>query len=261
MDGLNPAFDPALLSRVEDAGLNASAPPQQRWLDGWLLRTSPGKAKRARCVNALAAGVRPALDKLAEVKALFEEAGLPLFVRITPFTQPPELDTLLAGRGWAVVDDTRVMVCASLEGLPGADVPDGVNETRAGPEDYARAVGQLRGSSAMEIAAHAQRLALSPVPYVGLVWQRGADTVACGQFACEGRLAGLYDVFTTPQARGAGLARGVCSRLLERAREQGAASAYLQVEAANSSARALYHRLGFADGYSYHYRYMEACPH
>ena len=48
--------DPDLLSRIEDAGLNASAPPQQRWLDGWLLRFSPGKAKRARCVNAVAAG-------------------------------------------------------------------------------------------------------------------------------------------------------------------------------------------------------------
>ena len=37
-------FDATLLSRVEDAGLNASAPPQQRWLDGWLIRFSPGKA-------------------------------------------------------------------------------------------------------------------------------------------------------------------------------------------------------------------------
>ncbi len=52
--GLNPAFDATLLSRVEDAGLNASAPPQQRWIDGWLLRFSPGKAKRARCINAVA---------------------------------------------------------------------------------------------------------------------------------------------------------------------------------------------------------------
>ena len=46
---MNPLRLPeALLSRVEDAGINASAPPQQRWLDGWLLRFSPGKAKRAR---------------------------------------------------------------------------------------------------------------------------------------------------------------------------------------------------------------------
>ena len=50
-----------LLSRIEDAGINASAPPQQRWLDGWLLRFSPGKAKRARCIQAL--GLRGALRR------------------------------------------------------------------------------------------------------------------------------------------------------------------------------------------------------
>ena len=54
--GLNPVFATDLLSRVEDAGLNASAPVEQRWLDGWLVRFCPGKAKRARCVNAVAQG-------------------------------------------------------------------------------------------------------------------------------------------------------------------------------------------------------------
>ena len=58
-DRLSPVFDPLLLSRIEDAGLNASAPPQQRWLDGWLVRLSPGKAKRARCIHAVAVGRRP----------------------------------------------------------------------------------------------------------------------------------------------------------------------------------------------------------
>ena len=62
-------FDAALLSRVEDAGLNASAPPQQRWLDGWLVRFSPGKAKRARCVNAVAAGRLPLDEKLARARS------------------------------------------------------------------------------------------------------------------------------------------------------------------------------------------------
>ena len=72
-----------LLSRVEDAGLNASAPPQQLWLDGWLVRLSPGKAKRARCVNAVAAGRLPLEHKLELAQALYKEAGLPMFVRIT----------------------------------------------------------------------------------------------------------------------------------------------------------------------------------
>ena len=49
-------FDEALLARIEDAGINASAPREQRWVDGWLLRLSPGKAKRARCIQAVAPG-------------------------------------------------------------------------------------------------------------------------------------------------------------------------------------------------------------
>ena len=56
------ALDAGELSRIEDAGLNASAPPQQLWLDGWLVRFSPGKAKRARCINAVAVGRMPIAD-------------------------------------------------------------------------------------------------------------------------------------------------------------------------------------------------------
>jgi hypothetical protein len=65
MDQMN-SFDlpDILLSRIEDAGINASAPPQQRWLDGWLLRFSPGKAKRARCVQAVADGRLPLAERL-----------------------------------------------------------------------------------------------------------------------------------------------------------------------------------------------------
>ena len=81
--GLAPSFSPPLLARVEDAGLNASAPPQQRWLDGWLVRFSPGKAKRARCINAVAAGRLPLPDKLALAAPVFAEAELPMLVRIT----------------------------------------------------------------------------------------------------------------------------------------------------------------------------------
>lgn len=85
--GLNPAFDAMLLSRVEDAGLNASAPPQQRWIDGWLLRFSPGKAKRALHQRGSGAGRSPLNERLAACAKVVAQARLPLIVRITPFTR------------------------------------------------------------------------------------------------------------------------------------------------------------------------------
>ena len=104
---MNPAFAPGCLSRVEDAGINASAPREQLWVDGWLVRFSPGKAKRARCVQAVAAGRLSLDERLARCLAIYAEVGLQPFFRITPFSLPAGLDAQLAARGMERIDDTR----------------------------------------------------------------------------------------------------------------------------------------------------------
>jgi len=55
-------------------------------------------------------------------------------------------------------------------------------------------------------------------------------------------------------ARGRGHAERICRHLLAAAVARGATVGYLQVDAANEPARRIYRRIGFADGYSYHYR-------
>jgi ribosomal protein S18 acetylase RimI-like enzyme len=252
-------IDDTLLARIEDAGINASAPPQQLWMDGWLLRFNPGKAKRARCINAVAKGRQPLAHQLLQAQAAYTQAGLPLVVRITRYTQPAELDTLLAERGYTVLDDSRVLVLQGLaqsSNLSARPLPAGLNWVRLTADDYAQTVGTLRGSPPDQRLAHAQRLALSPVPYQGYAIQRSSDgtTLACGQFARQADLVGLYDVYTHPEARNQGLAQLLCERLLALAAFEGASTAYLQVESDNLVARRIYGRLGFVEGYSYHYR-------
>jgi len=246
----------ALLSRVEDAGLNASAPPQQRWIDGWLVRFSPGKAKRARCVNAVSQGRLTLPEKLALCQQVFDQAQLPLIVRLTPLSQPPKLDAWLESQGLRAFDDTRVMVNGDLGTISAEPLPAGVSLQRLGNAAFAHAVGQMRGSPLSQQQAHAQRLELSPVPFEGWALRRDGQStpLACGQTAAEADMVGLYDVFTASDARNQGWARKLCSLLLDRARQRGARIGYLQVDASNHPARAVYGRLGFADGYSYHYR-------
>jgi ribosomal protein S18 acetylase RimI-like enzyme len=254
---LNPAFDATLLSRIEDAGLNASAPPQQRWVDGWLVRFSPGKAKRARCVNAVAEGRLPLAERLALCERVFARAELPMVVRITPFSQPARLDETLEARGMHRIDDTRVMALADLKPTPPA-LPGGVVVQPVGLEAFAQRVGGFRGSPLAQRQAHAERLLHSPVPFFAFELRAHGEAVACGQFAIEDELVGLYDVFTSEASRGRGFARLLCQHLLAQAHGHGARHAYLQVEGDNHPARAIYHRLGFADGYAYHYRTAEA---
>jgi len=255
-----PYFDVELLSRVEDAGLNASAPPQQRWIDGWLVRYSPGKARRARCINAVAQGRLPLRERLALARAVYEAAQVPMVVRITRFTQPPDLDAALADMGWTAVDDTQVMLCPALPAHPPSALPDGLAVTQMGAEEFAHTVGALRDTPPPQRQAHAQRLANVPVPHQAFVLKRTSEgsVLACGQFAIEAELVGLYDVFTHEQHRGQGWATMLCQHMLTTAAAAGARTAYLQVSADNHPARKIYQRLGFADAYGYHYRQPEA---
>jgi ribosomal protein S18 acetylase RimI-like enzyme len=251
---VNPDFDAVLLSRIEDAGLNASAPPEQRWLDGWLVRFSPGKAKRARCVNAVAGGVSSVADKLAFCSALYQQADLPMLVRITPFSQPADLDAQLAARGLSKIDDTRVMVCP-LAALPSPVVPDGISIKLIDSLNFAQIVGEFRGSPESQRAAQAKRLTESPVPFTAFVVQNAqGEALACGQIATESEFVGLYDVYTASAYRSQGLAKMLCKHMLTNALSMGATVAYLQVESDNHAARHVYRGLGFSDAYAYHYR-------
>lgn len=283
-------FDAGLLAAAEEAGLNASAAPEQRWLDGWLLRACPVKAKRSRCIYPLAPGRLALPDRLARAREVYQAAGLPLVLRITPLV-PAErsgalLDDELDRLGLARIDDTRVMIHADLAGtdlsdalstsavgagssgrLDPADRPtgcgpgqgDAVSDTcrvqPCDPASFAELIGELRGTPALQRAAHARRLQLAPVRHVALTLRDASgDLLACGQYAREGDRVGLFDVAVPAQRRGQGWARRLCATLLACARDEGARLAYLQVEADNTPARAIYHRLGFADGYGYHYR-------
>ena len=253
-------FDDDWLVRIEDAGINASAPREQRWVDGWLVRLAPGKAKRARSIQPVAPGRLGVDEKLARCLPLFAAAGLPPIVRITPFAQPVRLDEHLAALGMERFDDSLVMALSSLDtsaagGSASATADKAVAFEACDARAFAAWIGAARGSSAREISTHADRIANAPLPHHAVVVRDRNGAVVCGgQVAVDGALAGLYDIFTLAEARGRGLAERLCRHLLGHARRLGADAGYLQVDAGNDGARRLYRRIGFRDAYPYHYR-------
>jgi GNAT superfamily N-acetyltransferase len=243
-------LDPLAL-RAELAGLDASAPPQEANIDGWLIRLSPGKAKRSRCINALREGTLPLDDLLARCQQAYDAAGLPLAVRVTPWSQPADLDARLAAKGWGAFDAADVMVMGALT----PDPAPAALQALAAPA-YAALVGTLRGSSATAIAAHAERIANAPVTYQGFALNDAAGALlACGQMVVDGDIVGLYDIASAVPRHGHG--DRLCRALLALAHAQGARQAYLQVGSDNDVAKRLYTRMGFVFAYRYHYRSPE----
>jgi GNAT superfamily N-acetyltransferase len=238
--------------RAELAGLDASAPPQQADIDGWLIRLSPGKAKRSRCINALREGSLPLDDLLARCQQAYDAAGLPLAIRVTPWSQPADLDAHLAAKGWGAFDAADVMVMDRL-----APEPAPVALQRLDAAAYAATIGALRGSSPTAIAAQAERIANAPVAYQGFALNAAdGSLLACGQMVVDGDIVGLYDIASAVERHGHG--ERLCRALLALAHAQGARQAYLQVGSDNAVAQRLYTRLGFVFAYRYHYRSPEA---
>src|SRR5688572_2270812 len=93
---------PDELRRLEELCLNSSATPRQLLFDGWLVRLSPGKAKRARSINPFFPSTGDLDAKLARCAELYRAADLPMLVRVTPFVYPVGLDDALAARGFAL---------------------------------------------------------------------------------------------------------------------------------------------------------------
>ena len=136
------------------------------------------------------------------------------------------LDRHLGARGMERIDDTRVMVLASLDAFVAAGRSPcrrGAIET-ADAAAFAEWVGLARGSSPLERRAHAERIAAAPLPHhVVLARDERGEVVACAQVVIEGDVAGLYDVFTAESARGRGYAEQALPASARPCRDRGRA--------------------------------------
>lgn len=235
--------------RLEELSLNSSAPPGQLLYDGWLLRFSPGKAKRARSINAVYPSRLPLAEKIAHCERVYGERGLPAIYRISEHSDPAELDERLAGLGYESFSPTEVQQ-ATLDPSRLA----GPEAERPRLEEWLDMVGDLRGSPVAHRSAHLGRLTALPLPMCPLAVSEGGVPMAAGLAIVEDGHVGIFDLVTRENARRRGFARTIVAALLRWGNGQGARWSYLQVDEDNVPAIALYRGFGFAPAYRYWYR-------
>jgi ribosomal protein S18 acetylase RimI-like enzyme len=208
-------------------------------LGGWTLRAAGGFTRRAN--SALVAGDPglPLDEALAEVVRWYGERGT------TPYLQLPDSSPYaaeVAARGWVREADTliRTAPLAPLTRLPDGPVTLSRTPDAAWLAAYHR-TGDL-AEAALGVVCGGPSVWFATMPG------------AIGRAVVEGRWALFGAVEVMPSHRRRGLATVIMGALARRAAEEGATAAYLQVEADNDGARALYDRMGFGDHHPYHYR-------
>jgi hypothetical protein len=95
---------------IEERSLTAWPALRQVYYDGWVLRFANGYSRRNNSVNPFFGSSFPVPEKVAYCETVCSAWNIPLTFRVTPFTQPYDLDEWLAGAGYSRVSPTSVQV-------------------------------------------------------------------------------------------------------------------------------------------------------
>ena len=173
---------------------------------------------------------------------------------------PAALPDALARRGWRQHTETLVMTASLAEAIARLPTPGAAVTLSA---DYAPAIDAIIRDTAVSDAEYAERSAIAartPQPRRFAMLVRNGATTAVGLTVVTGDWAAIFLMRTHPAHRRRGLARDILAALAEWAKTAGATHAYLQVEAANAPAIALYKAAAFETAYSYSYWRPEPTP-
>ncbi|MFI6951128.1 GNAT family N-acetyltransferase [Streptomyces sp. NPDC050422] len=245
-----PAASFAELARV---CARAWQPVESEPLGDWQLRASGGFTRRANSVLPLGDPGAPLDAALGRVSQWYADRGLPAYIQTATGAEgaQEELCAALEGYGWRreVTAEVRIAALAPIG-------------------DLAAEVSRVRLSRAVDSSwlARYQRVG-TPGPQVSAVLSGGPSVwfatvpgeagdeapAAIGRCVVDGRWAGFMAVEVAPEHRRQGLATLVMTALARQAMDEGASAAWLQVEAANDGARALYDGMGFATHHLYHH--------
>lgn len=226
---------------------------EQAWIDGWLVRSGHGFTRRANAAaplgNAQRMGNLHSGETLDRLRAWFAARDQPLTLMLpdrlgaapTGWTESPEVQvmaadienlTLPSGESAVTVSDAPDAHWLSTYHYRGAPLPDS-------------AAAVLTAVSEGEVAFGA--LGTPDTGFLAIA--RGAVT----QAPDGRRWVGLSAVEVAPEHRRRGLGMLICAEMIRWGRDRGATHTYVQVEADNASAIALYRTLGLVDHHRYRY--------
>ncbi|MFD9796473.1 GNAT family N-acetyltransferase [Streptomyces sp. NPDC059070] len=226
-------------------------PVESEALGGWTLRAAGGFTRRANSVLPLGDPGRPLEEALAYARQWYAARGLPTYVQAATGAEGTQegLCADLERDGWIreVSAQLRIAALAPIGDLD-ADV------SRVG---LSRSVGpgwlgayQRTGTPGPQVL---KVLESGPSTWFATVPGEDGAPAAIGRCVVDGRWAGFAAVEVDPAHRRRGLATAVMTALARRALAEGASAAWLQVEADNEGARALYDAQGFATHHTYHH--------
>ncbi len=219
---------------------------------GWVLRFADGYTKRSNSVYPLYAGEKNLHAAIERCEREYERVHLAPTFKMTPFA-PPELDRLLASKGYAVLEPSSVRVLNRLDAVREPVLTEMEIEERLGGK-WLDLTASFKGMTGHDKAILRTLLENSLIRKGYFILHDRSVPVACGLAALDQDAAGLFEIVTAEAYRNRGYGEQLILHMLGWARANGAAVSYLQVVQSNAPACRLYDKLNFQEAYPYWYR-------
>jgi ribosomal protein S18 acetylase RimI-like enzyme len=239
------------IEAIERATVAAVSPDLTEEIDGWLLPFAEGTVKRAKSAVPLHRGaVAPAtLDRIEDRCRSREAAPL---LRLADAACFEGLRGELERRHYEPESPTCVQV-GSAQRMRQVAAPDAaLADIDSTPDDAWAALFLGAGFDPVDGAHRVRTLSRAKGTLYASVRQ-GGRTVAAGAMAFSHGWASVHGMRTDQAQRGRGLAGRVLAGMAQAALARGFERVFLQVDAANPPALALYRRAGFATHWTYSY--------
>lgn len=237
---------------MEEIHMNQWQPLQTMLYDGWVLRFSKGYSRRANSINPLYHSSGDLEEKIKQCEALYERHQLSTIFKITPLSQPSELDDVLEQRGY-IADEIVSIQVASLDNIAEPSLQT-VQVNGQVEDEWIALFCRMSGVEERHQETKKRMLGheLSEQGY--FVVYDGGVPVAVGLGMIERGVLGVFDVVTDAQFRGKGYAKQLLLHMMNWGKARGATHSYLAVVPDNVAAVRLYGKLGYEEVYRYWYR-------
>ncbi len=241
-----------VVRRLEAAGFRAMPAGRTVYDRTWAIRLTPGHpSKRVNSVNPLdPADSAQLAARIADAGRVFAGHGLPSIFRLGPLSGKG-LDDTLAAAGYGRCEDTLVMTCNAMPEF----FPPAIDRLPIRDLDrWARANAVLKGGDHRLAAMIAETIEKCPADCGLFLIEDDGEPAAVARCVVDGNVAGIFEMRTGEQFRRRGHAASIFANALKWGFSRGARIAWLQVEADNLAAIALYEKAGFSEAYRYWYR-------
>lgn len=242
----------SLIRLIEELSFNAWPSLQTVYDDGWLLRFADGYGRRANSVNPIYPSSQPVAPKIDRCEALYHQRRLNAVFKLTPASEPSNLDTLLAQRGYHEEGRTSLQTIdlATLD----VKCDPAVSFENHIAEAWLAVFCRLSLIDPHRIPL-LHRMLSNIIPPIGCAALRlNGEIAAMGLGVVDQGYVGLFDIVTDAGLRNQGMGRRLVHSILYWGRENGANCGYLQVMLSNAPALHLYQSIGFREVYQYWYR-------